>query len=181
MILARRSAGVLSMKLTVRRRGVGPQYFDTITDILSGSMIASAPTAASGPNTGAFIGLIFTAVFAAFINSRRGRFFGAQTSSLCSCGCSSVKCPPSTAEPATRAIVERASRRRSSISVIVVTSYQGSSRLPGLEAQGVTRQLAVVSETELLDFEKVGGHGTAALQRQVCWSIFLNTGTSALS
>ena len=32
-----RSAGVVSMKLTVSRRGVGPQYFDVSTAMRSGS------------------------------------------------------------------------------------------------------------------------------------------------
>src|SRR5437868_4379648 len=78
-IRARKSAGVLSMKLTVRRRAVGPQYFDVRTAIRCGSMPKLPPTEASGPSDGALTGLIFTAVSAPFNSIRFGRFLGVQT------------------------------------------------------------------------------------------------------
>src|SRR5262249_2983922 len=81
MIRARRLAAVLSMKLTVSRRGVGPQYFDVSTAIRKGSFTwKSASTAAIGPNIGALTGLIFPAVWAALTSRRLGRVLGVQTS-----------------------------------------------------------------------------------------------------
>ncbi len=88
MIRVRRSAGVLSMKLTVSRRGVGPQYFPVRTAIRCGSITRSAVTAATGPNTGALTGLIVIAVLAAFTTWRLGTDFRVQPS-LLACGASS--------------------------------------------------------------------------------------------
>src|SRR6266568_7193949 len=81
MMRVRRLAGVLSMKLTVSRRGLGPQYFDVITAICLGSNTGKcAATSASGPNIGALTGLILTAVSAALTSNRLGRALGVQTS-----------------------------------------------------------------------------------------------------
>jgi hypothetical protein len=80
MIRFRRLAGVLSMKLTVSRRGVGPQYFPVRTAIRWGSITRSAATATTGPNTGALTGLILTAVSAAFTTRRLATDFRVQPS-----------------------------------------------------------------------------------------------------
>src|SRR5712691_9464518 len=77
---ARRLAGVVSMKLTVSRRGVGPQYFDVITAMCWGSSTGkSAGPSATGANAGALTGLIRTAVSAALSSNRLGRALGVQT------------------------------------------------------------------------------------------------------
>ncbi len=81
MMRARKLAGVLSMKLTVSRLVVGPQYFDVRTAMRAGSI--TSKSAAAWPNAaiiGALTGLILTAVSAAFTSSRAGRDLGVQTS-----------------------------------------------------------------------------------------------------
>src|SRR6266566_3920476 len=78
MMRARKLAGVLSMKLTVSRRELGPQYFDVIAEMCWGS--STGKSSASGPTIGALTGLIRTAVSAAFTSNRLGRALGVQTS-----------------------------------------------------------------------------------------------------
>src|SRR5687767_2246678 len=70
-ILARRSAGVLSMKLTVSIRGDGPQYRPVSSVSRSGAAIPKERP--SGIRSGALTGLILIAVSAAFVCSRAGR------------------------------------------------------------------------------------------------------------
>src|ERR1700687_3440737 len=73
MMRARTLAGVLSMKLTVNRRAVGPQYFDVRTAMRAGGITwKSAAAAAKAACAGALTGLIRTAVSAA-VTSSRGR------------------------------------------------------------------------------------------------------------
>src|SRR5262245_56127093 len=82
-IRARRSDGVLSMKLTVNLRGEGPQYFEVKTAICRGSIIS----ACASPNeniAGAFTGLICLAVAAAFMIRRWGNALILHAASSCS-------------------------------------------------------------------------------------------------
>src|SRR3954454_15906441 len=75
------ATGADSMKLTVRRRGVGPQYLAVRTAMRSGSETRSAPHSpvwAVGPIAGAFTGLISMAVLAAAASSDFGSVFGVQ-------------------------------------------------------------------------------------------------------
>src|SRR3954447_7276915 len=71
MMWARRSAGVLSMKLTVSRRGEGPQYLPTRMTNRAG--VRTSEAAPNGAASGALTGLIFVAVRAALSHRRFGR------------------------------------------------------------------------------------------------------------
>src|SRR5439155_1231301 len=72
-IRARRSVGVVSMKLTVSRRGVGPQYLAVMTAICRGSITPNPALPPTGAAIGALTGLMRMAVAAAFRVSRLGR------------------------------------------------------------------------------------------------------------
>src|SRR5512146_1357015 len=73
IIRALKSAGVLSIKLTVSLRDFGPQYLAVMTAMRRGSWTWNRPaTAFRGPKTGAFAGLIVLAVSAAFTSNRFG-------------------------------------------------------------------------------------------------------------
>src|SRR5262249_25026491 len=129
-IRARRSAGVVSMKLTVSRRGLGPQYFDVRMAIRRGSLTwKPSAIAAWAPNMGALTGLIRVAVSAAFTSRRRGSVFGVHTISLTCGGWSEPSLPTgSSSGPAVSlmtslarsAMFWRASRSRRSFSLMVV-------------------------------------------------------------
>src|SRR4051794_7206108 len=79
-IRRRRSDGVVSMKLTVRVRGLEPQYFGVETAMNSSVTSKSGSTRRREPNSGWLNGLISTAFFAAFTSTFFGTDFGMQTS-----------------------------------------------------------------------------------------------------
>jgi hypothetical protein len=69
-IRARRSAGVLSRKLTVNRRGLGPQYLVVSNVRWSGGSTSPVPERSS--RSGALTGLIRAATSAAVARNRPG-------------------------------------------------------------------------------------------------------------
>src|SRR4051794_21971068 len=68
---ARKSAGVDSMKLTVSRRGDGPQFL--LTRMTNRAGVSTSEAAPNGADSGALTGLIFVAVCAARCQRRFGR------------------------------------------------------------------------------------------------------------